>query len=190
MRLIVVRTYGVVFQKKQDRAGELVAQFEGFSDFYAANWANVFGALVLQVRDRAIAEELTQEAFTRASARWKTVTRADSPEAWVYRVAFNLANSHFRRRAAERRARRRLGPGAPEARTDPDSSAVVTVRAALARLPRRERTAIVLRYYADLPVRVAAEVMACPEGTLKTLVHRGQKRLERDLAPLSVEEER
>ena len=40
------------------------------------------------------------------------------------------------------------------------------------RLPTRERTALVLRYFGDLSVREVAEIMRCPEGTVKTLTRR------------------
>ena len=94
------------------------------------------------------------------------------PGAWVHRVAFNLANSRFRRSAAERRARHRHGP-VPDSYTPPDVAAVQEVRAAVAGLHPRTRAAIVLRFFAELSVKEAAEVMGCAEGTVKSLTHKG-----------------
>jgi RNA polymerase sigma factor (sigma-70 family) len=51
----------------------------------------------------------------------------------------------------------------------PDAAAVLAVRAAVARLPSRQRIAVVLRYFADLPVRDVAELMRIAEGTVKAL---------------------
>lgn len=128
------------------------------------------GAVGLHCGDRSVAEEVAQEALARAWERWEAVQRMDSPEAWVYRVAFNLATSRFRRRAAERRALDRLGPrAAPVAHDEADRLAV---RAAVASLPNRQRQALVLRYFADLPVDEVAAVMRCAPGTVKSLTSR------------------
>lgn len=48
----------------------------------------------------------------------------------------------------------------------------IAVRRAVAELPRRQKTALVLRYYAELSVVDTAEVMSCRPGTVKSLTHR------------------
>jgi len=128
---------------------------------------DLVGALTLHCGDRGVAEEVAQEALVRAWLRWQEVSTCDSPAAWVYRVAFNLTASRFRRRAAERRAHRRLG--AIVSAAPPDDADRVAVRAAVASLPERQRLALVLRYYADLSVEDAAAVMRCAPGTVKSL---------------------
>jgi RNA polymerase sigma-70 factor (ECF subfamily) len=169
-------------------AQELVGSFpvpisDQFVAFFNSERNRVFGSLVLYLGDRGVAEEITQEAFARALVRWKTVSQADRPDAWVYSVAFNLSKSHLRRTHAERRARTRLG-SREEAGRDSDIAMIVTVRTAILSLPRRERIAIVLRYYVDLQIRDIALIMNCPEGTVKTLIHRSVKLLERQIGPL------
>lgn len=104
----------------------------------------------------------------RAWERWPEVVAADSPVAWVHRVAFNLATSRFRRRAVERRAYRRVA-GA-DATAGPDLTAVV-VRAAVTQLPERQRAALVLRYFADLSIDDSATAMDCAPGTVKALTN-------------------
>jgi RNA polymerase sigma factor (sigma-70 family) len=91
------------------------------------------------------------------------------PPPGPYRVAINLTNSWLRRRMAERRARARLGARAAGAHLDPDPADAVAIRRAVAALPRRQRTALVLRYYADLPVAEVAALMGCAPGTVKSL---------------------
>lgn len=125
------------------------------------------GSLTLHCGDRGVAEEVAQEALARAWERWAAVSAMDSPERWVYRVAFNLATSRGRRRSAERRARQRLA--ARPAVGVPDRDDALAVRAAVASLPPRQRAAVVLRYFADLPVADVAEVLGCAEGTVKSL---------------------
>lgn len=130
------------------------------------------GALSLYTGDADLAEELAQEALATACRSWKQVERYDAPGAWVHRVAINLANSYFRRRAAERRARERAAAEPPEY-DQPDAADAVAVRAAVASLPRRQRTALVLRYYADLPVAEVAALMGCRDGTVRALTAQG-----------------
>jgi len=60
-----------------------------------------------------VAEEIAQEALARAWERWDVVSLMSSPDGWTYRVAFNLAKSHYRRRQAEKRAMDRLESGDP-----------------------------------------------------------------------------
>ncbi|MGQ0831309.1 MAG: RNA polymerase sigma factor [Microthrixaceae bacterium] len=131
-------------------------------------WPRLYRNVALYCGDDAVAEEVAQEALARAWERWPTVAAAESPTAWVHRVAFNLATSHFRRRATERRARKRIAPTTPL--DGPDATALV-VRAAVATLPKRQRAALVLRYFDDLSVEDTAAAMGCAPGTVKSLTH-------------------
>ena len=125
--------------------------------------------------DAGAGEDLAQEALTRAWARWGRVSRLDSPEAWTYRVAVNLARSRHRRRQAEQRALARVGPIDGEVREV--SADAITVRDAVAALPERMRAALVLRYFADLPVDEVAEILGCASGTVKSLTSQAIDRL-------------
>lgn len=145
--------------------------------FCEREYPRLVGALSLYCHaDHGLAEELAQEALARICRDWARVARLRSPGAWAHRVAINLANSWYRRRAAERRARTRAGPSS-EVHHDPDAADAAALRAALAALPRRQREAVVLRHYADLPVAEVAVLMGCAEGTVKALTHQGLARL-------------
>jgi RNA polymerase sigma-70 factor (sigma-E family) len=137
-----------------------------FEEFCVGARPPLVGALALHCGDRGIAEELAQEAFVRTWQRWDEVELMRSPAAWTYRVAFNLSTSWYRKRLAERRARRRQDQAEG---IDPDHAQALVVRAAVSSLPPRRRMALVLRYYLDLSVAEAAEVMGCREGTVKAL---------------------
>jgi RNA polymerase sigma-70 factor (ECF subfamily) len=78
---------------------EETADFDGF---YAAVFARLVGQLAVVTGDPHEAEDVVQEAMARAASRWARVRAYDVPEAWVRRVAFNLAVS------GHRRTRRRL----------------------------------------------------------------------------------
>lgn len=128
------------------------------------------GALALRTGSRALAEELAQETFVRVWERWPTVRAATSPDAWAFRVALNLTSSRFRRLGAERRARARLEARPVEdAALDTGGPERAMVREAVAALPPRQRTAVILRYFSELSVAETAVAMGCAEGTVKSL---------------------
>ena len=125
--------------------------------------------------DVGAGEDIAQEALTRAWTRWGRVSRLDSPEAWTYRVAVNLARSRRRRQQAEQRALARVGVDAGALAAEVADS--VAVRDAVAALPERMRAALVLRYFADLPVAEVAEILDCAPGTVKSLTSQAIDRL-------------
>jgi RNA polymerase sigma-70 factor (sigma-E family) len=129
------------------------------------------GALALYCGDPALAEEHAHEALIRVWQNWSAVRAMDAPDAWVLRVAINGVHSFWRRRAAERRALVRVAGR----RHDPsgvDSAPDVAVRRAVAALPRRQRLAVVLRFYLDLSVEETASWMDCSQGTVKAHTHK------------------
>lgn len=148
---------------------------EGLVEFCREQHPRLVGFLGLYCGDRAVAEELAQETLARVWRKWPKVHHLDRPDAWAQRVAINLANSHFRRLLAERRARTRAGEDAPERL--PDLADVLAVRRAVAGLPRRQRAAVVLHYFLDLPLADVADRMGTSVAAVKSLLHRGVTRL-------------
>lgn len=128
------------------------------------------GALSLYCGDVQVAEDTAQEALARVWDRWDEVSQMDSPDGWAYRVAVNLANSWFRRARARRNRERRASQEQVRPPRDGVEDALA-VRQAVAGLPRRQREALVLRYFEDLSVRETARLMGCAEGTVKALSH-------------------
>ena len=153
------------------------ADEEVFADFCRREHPRLVGALGLYCGDFHLAEELAQEALARVWRDWPAVQRKDSPEAWTYRVAMNLASSHFRRRRAERRARERLS--VPEEAVAVDVGDSVVIRDALQELPARYRAVLVLRFYLQYSVAETAAALQMPTGTVTTLTRRGLQRLSR-----------
>jgi RNA polymerase sigma-70 factor, ECF subfamily len=114
-----------------------------------------------------------QEALARAWERSERGERIESLGAWVTTVALNLGRSRWRRAMAERRARDRIG--SPEAPPAPDDA--VDIERALAGLSRRQREAVVLRYYLGEDVAGVARILGVSEGTVKTTLHRARRAL-------------
>lgn len=136
----------------------------------------LLGMLTLYCGDREVAEELTQDTLARVWDRWTHVGQMPGREAYVKRMAINAANSRFRRYRAERRAREHLRE--PRA-VEEDHAGRLAVRQAVATLPPRQRTALVLRFYSDLTVNEAAAIMRCAPGTVKALTHQAIQSLRR-----------
>ena len=136
-------------------------------------------ALAVHCGDRALAEDLAQEALARACRDWPKVSRSVSPDAWVFRTAFNLSTSWFRRV----RTARRSEPMLRAVGTESDPSDRLAIRQAVASLPPRQRAAIVLRYLVDLSIADTAEVMRCAEGTVRALTSQALASLRAQLGP-------
>ena len=82
---------------------------EDFAGFYKAAYQRLLGQLFAVTGDLAEAENVLQEAYARAFARWAQVRAYDLPEAWVRRVALNLAAMAARRLRRRAAALLRLG---------------------------------------------------------------------------------
>jgi RNA polymerase sigma-70 factor (sigma-E family) len=135
-------------------------------------------ALLLAGQDRAVAEDLLQLALERAYRHWARICRLDDPERYVRRILANASNDRWR--LAARRRERPLHPDDPPPVAE-DQAAVVAERdylmRALAALPRRQRTVLVLRYFNDLSDPEIADALGCSVGTVKSQASRGLARL-------------
>ncbi|MGC5290106.1 SigE family RNA polymerase sigma factor [Micromonospora sp. DT231] len=149
-------------------AAELV-----FDDFYHAHFRGLVVQLTAYTGDLGQAQDLVQEAFCRAYARWDRIAGYEDPVAWVRRVAWNLGHNRWRRlRTAQRWLLRQRETHVPE--PSPDR---VALHAALSTLPPNQRRAVVLHYLADLTVAEIAAQERVAEGTVKSWLHRGRAAL-------------
>jgi RNA polymerase sigma-70 factor (ECF subfamily) len=119
------------------------------------------------------AEDLVQEAFGKALARWERVGRLEVPVAWIRRVALNAATSRWR--SLRRRASAVLVLGPDDGQPPPEP--VLDLIAALAELPVAQREAIVLHHLTELLVAEIAQLSACSESTVKARLQQGRARL-------------
>ena len=135
-----------------------------FRDLYAAHFGPLSGYALSLVGDPGLASDVAQEAFTRLFARWGSVR---DPRAWVYFVATNLATDTWRRAQRDRALTTALAPVASRAVAAHDP----WLRDLVDRLPARLRVAVLLHYYADLPVEEVARLTHRPVGTVKRRLH-------------------
>jgi RNA polymerase sigma-70 factor (ECF subfamily) len=142
--------------------------------FLAGPYTRIVAAVAFVAGSRAAAEDAVAEALARA---WERADRGEeirSLPAWVTHTALNLSRSRLRRMRTEARATARSRKGES---TPPASEERLDVERALARLPRRQREATVLRYYLGMDVAEVATVLGVSEGTIKTTLHRARHTL-------------
>jgi RNA polymerase sigma-70 factor (sigma-E family) len=136
-----------------------------------------FRLAYLLTGDRALAEDLVQEAFLRFVGRLHHLRDPDAFHGYLRRTIVNLSTDVFRRRAVERSYLERRTAELREESHDPDVAAYGSMRAALLSLPQRQRAAIVLRYYEDLHESEIANLLRCRPATVRSLVARGLEAL-------------
>lgn len=152
-----------------------------FERFYAQERERLGRAVAFAIGDADLAAEATDEAFTRAYERWRTVSRGNPP-AWVYRVALNWSLSVLRRRKVARRHLYR--PVAEEiGLIEPD------VHAALGELDPKHRAVVVCRHLLGWSVAETADALHLREGTVKSRLSRANQQLQARLGHLRPEQE-
>ena len=145
-----------------------------FEEFYSGAVGRLVGQLFPVTGDLHEAEEVVQEAYARASVHWARLRDYDLPEAWVRRVAMNLAADRGRRLQRQARALLRTGP--PPS-VPPASVEAMALAEALRTLPMHQRQAIVLHHLVDLPVEEVAATLGTRTGTVKSWLARGRRTL-------------
>lgn len=156
------------------RSRDLTPDEAGFTEFVAARQQPLLRAARLLTGNAADAEELLQESLARCVPVWARI--ADDPEPYVRTVMVRQNISRWRRRRVTEVAEPVGESWHPHA-----ASSSVEERdrlvAALAQLPARQRTAVVLRHVEDRSEREVAEMMRCTVGTVKSQTHAGLARL-------------
>jgi len=143
-----------------------------FADFYTDHFAGLVRLATLLSGSRDAAPDLVQDCFVRLHGRWSSVR---DPLPYVRRSVVHACASHHRHAAV---ARRSPAPEPTVAELGADE-----LEDALAALPERQRAALVLRYYGDLPDADIARALRCREGTVRSLVHRALADLRKVIEP-------
>jgi RNA polymerase sigma-70 factor, ECF subfamily len=140
------------------------------------------------VQDRALAEDLAQEAFVRAFERLATYDQKRRFASWFFQILHNVTIDHLRHKrpaivsldvlqeAGHPRVPATASGGAPDALAE-QAALVRAVDAALSRIRPEYREAVMLRYREDLSVQEIADTMSVPVGTVKIYLYRARKEL-------------
>ena len=166
-----------------------------------AGKTKAFGQLVLKYQDRLYntivhvigsiedARDAVQEAFVQAFIKLETFQQNSAFYTWLYRIAFNVAASHCRRRrptVSVEQARETTGQepidgnSGPEQRLEQEERCR-QVQQALAGLSDEHRTVLVLREIDGCCYETIAEVLALPVGTVRSRLHRARMQLREQL---------
>lgn len=150
-----------------------------FERLYRNTYRRILGTLITLLRDKATAEDCAQETFERAYRNWKN-WKPDAPvEAWLHRIAINVAISdrrHQRIRQAGEMVRRLGRPG-----QGPDPAVVAErsdLLAAMKKLPTKQAAALVLRHYHGYSNREIAAALGVPEQTVASRLAAARKHLQ------------
>jgi RNA polymerase sigma factor (sigma-70 family) len=134
---------------------------------YRSDGERLWRAVYAFARDPDIASDAVAEAFAQCLARGDDVR---SPKAWVWRTAFRIASGELQRRG--RFSALNTEPRYDLVEQDDD------LMSALASLPRNQRAALVLRYYAGYDAKGIAGILGCGTATARVHLSRGRKRME------------
>jgi RNA polymerase sigma factor (sigma-70 family) len=150
-----------------DAGSDIAPRPQTFDAFYREQWAKMVRLAWLMTGSRELAEDLVQDAFVHVGAKWESV---QAPTAYLRVAVTNAVRAQARRKSRER--------SLPDERVQPVLPRELDETwHLLDLLPTRQRQALVLRFYADLPLTEVAEALHCREGTAKSLVHRGLARM-------------
>jgi len=155
---------------------------EDFDRLYRDSYRRIVATLMAVLGcDLAAAEDCAQETFVRAFRNWSR-WRPDAPaEAWLHRIALNVASSHRRHERLRQVGEvvRRLGRPAPG--PDPAALATNSVSVALRQLPIGDAALIVMRHHHGYSNREIARALGIAESTLSSRLQRAMKRLRAEL---------
>jgi RNA polymerase sigma-70 factor (sigma-E family) len=131
---------------------------------------HLFRAAFLLCGDRDEAEDLVQTALLKVVQAWRRIQRIDNVDAYARKTLVNVFIAS-RRRMWRREQPHGQIPDRPAQAHDLDTG--IAVQAALARLPVKQRTVLVLRYWEDLSVESTADVLGMRPGTVRSHASRG-----------------
>jgi RNA polymerase sigma-70 factor (sigma-E family) len=150
---------------------------ESFEGFVAARSGPLLRTAYLLTQDSHLAEDLLQTSLAKAWSSWGRIQT--SPEAYVRRILVNTYSTWWRRRW---NGEAPVGELPDVEHHDRDGSSEHELRSALARLPKRQRTVIVLRFFEDLTEAETARLMDCTVGTVKSQTSKALAKLRIDAA--------
>lgn len=180
-------------ETRQPRPASLDTERRKFEAAVAPYMDELYGAAVRLTRSRSDADDVLQEAMTRAWAFWDRFQEGTNARAWMHRILFNTFVNGYRRKKREREILAQVkvetirephwsrGEAKLEQQRPPMALVGDEVRAALAELQPAFREAVVLVDLQGRSYKEAAAQLGCPVGTIMSRLHRGRKALQATL---------
>jgi RNA polymerase sigma factor (sigma-70 family) len=153
---------------------ELARRTAGLDDLYEAHFADLMKVAFLMTGSAATAEDAVHEVFVRCIGR---IDRIDHPRSYLRAAVINECRNQYRKRERADAYRRDAAVRFGSTGLDDLPHELMETRDALAALTPRQRAAIVLRYFVDLPDEQIAEMLGCRPATVRSLIHRAVAQL-------------
>ena len=147
-----------------------------FDEFAATRLDAVLRFAVVLTNDRGLAEDVVQEVLIRAHQRWDQIGMMEHPEAYVRRMVVNEFLS-WRRKWARYVPQADVEPATTQADHADAQAERATLLAEVAKLPRRQRAVLVLRYYEGLSLDEISARLGRTPAAVAGLLKRGLKQL-------------
>ena len=156
---------------------QVASERESFEAFFSARHRAIFAYLWRMTGEEEAANDLCQETFLRAWRQFERIRLYDRPEAWLLRVATNLALNHLRRRKGPVGGALPLDESNDPATSDPSWRFAVrdAVRGVLAELTPRQRAALILREAYGLTGDQLAQALGVSTPAAKMLLFRARE---------------
>jgi len=180
-------------QAEKEQVEEAKHNPEAFGELYDQNFSAIFNYCLRRTGDAELARDITGETFVKALANIKSFKWRDiSFSAWLYRIAGNEISSFFRKnsyKAVSLEYLQEVQGYDPESQYGLEDEVIAAeqelkrhedymfYRQKISQLPLKYQEIIALRYFEGKSLKESAEILGKPEGTVKSLLHRGLDKL-------------
>lgn len=148
-----------------------------FESFYSLEFQRVYKAILLSSGDGELAQDISQQAFQLAFARWRRLCTKTWAGGWVMTTALNLLRKQRGVRVPSTTTLEEIDPAAGATALGSDIEFLSCLQA----LPARQRAAVLLHYLGDLPIHEIASAMDVADGTVKALLSQARQKLKSTL---------
>ncbi|WP_367135427.1 SigE family RNA polymerase sigma factor [Saccharothrix sp. HUAS TT1] len=148
-----------------------------FEDFATRQVTPLLRYATVLTGDPHLAQDVVQECLLRAQQRWARIAAVDVPSAYVKRMVTNEFLSRRRRRRTHVPLHG-VDPSTPDPSHHYDEREAMLQR--IDKLPRKQKAAVVLRYYEGCDDAEIAEVLNCSQGTVRSHISRALSTLRAD----------
>ena len=154
-------------------------------ELFAAHHGEIYAYLIRMLRDSELAADLTQDAFIKAYRNYNTLEKPENARAWLYQIAHRVALDHIRRQKIIRflpLTGESHGAAPSAERLVMDAHLSGDLQRALARIPERQRAALLLAELHDLTGLELAAALGVSHVAARALLTRARESLRQALA--------